>query len=115
LDALDSHLPAWLRGVCVAELKWNNHVPFYSDYLRRTLSLLGEGPVEDVRADPNKPWTVGMPTPEYDETAVRYVIDGYGLAPSAHAVVLQELQGVVRLPWCLHSQVLNTMVMHDDL
>lgn len=115
LDQLDSHLPAWLRGVCIAELKWNNHVPFYSDYLRRTLTLLGEGPVVQVVKDPNKPWTDGMHTPQYTEAAVRYVIDGYGLAPSAHETVLCELGSVSRLPWCLDSQVLNTIIDRDDL
>lgn len=115
MDDLDCHLPAWLRGVCQAELVWNAHVPFYADYLRRTLDLLGQGPTRRIEQDPNKPWTVGGSTDWYTEDAVRYVCRGYGLAASAHGCALAELQSVSRLPFVLDSAVFDRFVMLDDL
>lgn len=115
LDSLDSHLPAWLRGVCQAELEWNRHVPFYADYLHTTLRLLGTGPVLANQVDDNRPWTIGRATEWYDEATVRYVCDGYGLTVGEHAAFLTSLNNIHRLPFVLKSDSLSAMVQKDDL
>lgn len=114
-DSIDSHLPAWLRGVCDAELVWNEHVPIYSDILRRSRHLLGIGPVCPGLADQNRPWTVGDPTTPYTEVGVQYLADGYGLPVSQLWHCISEIRSIPCLPYVIDHPVLRAMVRGDDL
>lgn len=114
-DQLDSHLPAWLRGVSEAELMWNQHVPLYADQLTTHLRLLGPGPKRPVAVDLDKPWTYGSRTSPYSGAGVRYIADGYGLAVGQVYACIEKIRSVPCLPYVIDDPVLRRVVCADDL
>lgn len=112
---LTDDLGAWFAGECVATLQVEAHVPVLVDIARAYLRWWGVRPKTKVQPDHNRPWTIGTPTPEYDETTLRYVAHGYSVPVSALKDLLAQVENLRSFPCLLAHPVLERMVLFDDL
>lgn len=114
LDPKDVDIAAWYAGECTQTITTQAHVPVLSDIARAFLKQHAGGKicsVSDWRECQNVAWG---PSDPYDETAVRYVEQGYGLYPGEVAAFLGELANMT-FPAVSSHHCLRRFVAHDDL